>query len=41
MMLDNLFFLEPRFPMLYNTETKNEEPNRNRIKNDIDDDTYL
>ena len=27
MILDNLFFLEPRFPMLHNIETKNKERN--------------
>ena len=35
------FFLKPKFPMLCNTETKNEEPNSKRKKSSINDDTYL
>ena len=37
MMLNNLFFLEPRFLMLHNNETENEEPNTKRKKSSIDD----
>ena len=40
MMLDNLFFLEPRFPMLHSIETKNEKPKSKRKKFSIDDETY-
>ena len=41
MMLDNLSFLEPRSPMLHNTETENEEPDSKRKKPSIYDETYL
>ena len=41
MMLENLFFLKLRFPMLHNIETENQKPNSNRKKLSIDDETYL